>query len=250
MVNRLGFPSDGMEAVAARLKRQQRYRRRIRIALNLGPNKETAPEQVADDYARLTERLGAIADFIVVNLSSPNTPGLRDFQAPVRMRSVIEAMRGAGASTGLPILVKLAPDLDPPMRAEICAAALDLRLDGIVATNTTLQRETVGVVSQLSGGLSGEPLKNLARETIGGIYRTVGGRIPIIGVGGVATAEDAYAHIRAGASLVELYTAMVYRGPGIVRAIKAGVVRLLARDGFRSISEVVGAEIDQGSRRA
>ncbi|MGH8275146.1 MAG: quinone-dependent dihydroorotate dehydrogenase [Steroidobacteraceae bacterium] len=243
MVNRLGFPSDGMEAVAGRLERQNRRPVRMRLAINLGPNKDTPAERVAEDYARLIRRLGLLADFVVVNLSSPNTPGLRDFQAPERMRSVVEAIGAAAADSAqrTPLLVKLAPDLDPPMLTDICAAALDLRLDGIVATNTTLQREALGIDSTLTGGLSGEPLKTLAHATIVRLYRQLGNRIPIIGVGGVATAEDAYSHIRAGASLVELYTAMVYQGPGIVRAIKAGLIRLLARDGFRSISEAVGA---------
>ncbi|HLW69688.1 MAG TPA: quinone-dependent dihydroorotate dehydrogenase [Candidatus Binataceae bacterium] len=242
MVNRLGFPSDGMEMVAARLERLNGRALPLRLALNLGPNKETPAERVAEDYAQLMRRLGPLADFIVVNLSSPNTPGLRDFQAPERMRSVVEAIhRAAAGSAQPPLLIKLAPDLEPAMLADICAVALELQLDGIVATNTTLQRDAVGVSSTLMGGLSGEPLKILARAAIARLYRQLGGRIPILGVGGVTTADDAYGHIRAGASLIELYTAMVYRGPGVVRQIKSGLIRLLARDGFRFISEAVGA---------
>jgi dihydroorotate dehydrogenase len=244
MVNRLGFPSDGMEKVAARIERLNRRALRLRLAINLGPNKETPAARVAEDYTQLMRQFGMLADFIVVNLSSPNTPGLRNFQAPERMRSVVEAIRtaAAGLAQRPPILIKLAPDLEPPMLADICAAALELQLDGIVATNTTLQRDTIGVGSTLPGGLSGEPLKQLARATVARIYRQLLRHIPIVGVGGVATADDAYGHIRAGASLVELYTAIVYRGPGVVHEIKSGLLYLLARDGFRSISEAVGTE--------
>lgn len=242
LINRLGFPSEGMEAVAPRIAAMRARAMRMRIAVNLGPNKDTPPERVADDYATLMRRLGPLADMIVVNVSSPNTPGLRDFQAPERIRTIVEAMRSAEgmAERRPPILIKLAPDLGPLMMREICAAAMELGLAGIVATNTTVMREEVGVRSALAGGLSGEPLKARAREVIAQIYSDTRGRIPIIGVGGIANAEDAYGHIRAGASLVELYTGMVYGGPGIVREIKEGLMRLLVRDGFGSISEAVG----------
>ena len=245
LINQLGFPSVGMEAAAERLEYLAELNLPMRRAVNLGPNKDTAAGQVADDYAALTRRLGPLADFIVINLSSPNTPGLRDFQAPERIRTIVEAVRTAtGNAQKMPLVVKLAPDLDQSMIADLCDAALELHLDGIVATNTTIQRDALGVSStsssKLSGGLSGQPLKPLARATITQLYSHLRGRLPIIGVGGVATADDAYAHIRAGANLVELYTGFVYRGPGTVRSIKAGLIRLLARDGFRSISEAVG----------
>ena len=140
-------------------------------------------------------------------------------------------------------MVKLSPDLEERELREICAAAIDLALDGIVATNTTLKREEVAISASFEGGLSGEPLAKRAREVIGQIYRNTQGRLPIIGVGGIASAEDAYAHIRAGASMVEFYTGFVYRGPGLVREIKEGLVRLLNRDGFSSISEAVGSAV-------
>jgi len=231
--------------VAPRIAAMRERAMRMRLAVNLGPNKETPPERVAEDYATLMRRLGPLADMVVVNVSSPNTPGLREFQAPERIRTIVEAMRSAEgmAERRPPILIKLAPDLEPLMIREICAATIDLGLSGIVATNTTLMREEVGVRSTLAGGLSGEPLKARARKVIAQIYRDTHGRMPIIGVGGIANAEDAYGHIRAGASLVELYTGMVYRGPGIVRAIKEGLMRLLVRDGFRSISEAVGGDV-------
>jgi dihydroorotate dehydrogenase len=249
LINRLGFPSDGIASVAPRIVRARDRKLRLRLALNLGPNKETPAEQVAQDYATLTRAAALLADFIVVNVSSPNTPGLRDFQAPERIRTIIDAIRNAtacpeslGGTAGLPpIMLKIAPDLLPPMIDDICDAAIALGLDGIVATNTTLQRASVGAESALQGGLSGAPLGSLARAVIRQVHRRSAGRLAIIGVGGVASAEDAYAHIRAGASLVELYTGLIYQGPGVVRTIKQGVARLLARDGFRSISEAVGS---------
>jgi dihydroorotate dehydrogenase len=243
LINRLGFPGQGMEVVAARLARRGGRRPAMRVGLNFGPNKDTPAERVAADYAMLAQQLAPQADFVVVNLSSPNTPGLREWQAPERMRAVVEAVRSAAAPDAphTPILIKIAPDLEARHLGEVCAAAIDLAIDGIVATNTTLKRDEMGVPSALLGGLSGAPLRLLARETIARVFSDSQGRIPIIGVGGVANAEDAYGHICAGASLVELYTAMVYEGPGMVRAIKRGLVDLLARDGFRSISEAVGS---------
>ena len=214
----------------------------MRIGVNLGPNRDTPSERVPEDYAALIRRVAADCEFIVVNLSSPNTPGLRDFQVPERMRTVIETIRRACSEIGTepPLLIKLAPDLEIMMMAEICAAAIELRLAGIVATNTSLDHAALGVISPFDGGLSGEPLKLRSREIIASIYRLTRGRIPIIGVGGIASAEDAYGHIRAGASLIELYTGLIYHGPGLVRRIKSGLRGLLMRDGYRSIDEAVG----------
>jgi dihydroorotate dehydrogenase len=239
LINRLGFPREGMEAVKHRIQRMRAQGLRMRIGLNFGPNK--APERVTEDYAALASRLGPLADFIVANLSSPNTPGLRAWQAPERMHTIVEAVRAAQPENRRPLMVKLSPDLEERELREICATAIDLALDGIVATNTTLKREEVAVAASFEGGLSGEPLLERAREVIAQIYKNTQGRIPIIGVGGIASAEDAYGHIRAGASMVEFYTGFVYRGPGLVREIKEGLVRLLNRDGFSSISAAVGS---------
>jgi dihydroorotate dehydrogenase len=246
LINRLGFPGAGMESAAVRLEKVGRRRPAMRLGLNFGPNKDTPPERVAEDYAMLARRLAPLADFIVVNLSSPNTPGLREWQSPERMRTVVDAVRGAAPDARrTPVLIKIAPGLEPLYLREICATVIDLAVDGIVATNTTLKRDELGVQAAFAGGLSGEPLRALARETIARVYRETHGRVPIIGVGGISSAENAYGHIRAGASLVEFYTAMVYRGPGLVREIKRGLIDLLARDGFRSISEAVGIAAGQ-----
>jgi len=247
LINRLGFPSDGQEMVATRLECARHRSFRIRLGLNLGPNSDTPGERIADDFLTLIRRLEGLADFIVFNLSSPNTPGLRELQAPERIRTIINTVRTGTSSAGRPprILLKLAPDLAAGQLRAICDAALELGLDGIVATNTTLARETVGVSARYEGGLSGEPLKLRARATIAQIYRSTHGRIPIIGVGGVSTAEDAYAHIRAGASLIELYTGLVYQGPAIVHHICDGLVRLLADDGFGSINQAIGVAVER-----
>jgi dihydroorotate dehydrogenase len=249
LVNCLGFPSKGSEWALRRLRYYRKRGIQIRLALNFGPNKDTSAEKVVRDYELLMAKLGEFADFVVVNLSSPNTPGLREWQAPERMVSIVEAMRST--ATYLlrrpPILIKLAPDIEMPMLREICESALEHKVDGIIATNTTLKREELGVHSAFPGGLSGQPLRNLARETIRRAFEYTGGLIPIVGVGGIASAEDAYGHICAGASLVESCTGMIYRGPGLVQEIKRGLVRLLARDGFRSISEAVGSENRQAS---
>lgn len=240
LINRLGFPSEGMEPVALRLERWRRKHPHQRIAVNFGPNRDTPANAVAEDYARLTRWLGPHADFIVINLSSPNTRGLRHFQAPERTRQVVEAVRAIEAGKAKPLFIKIAPDLEPAMLDEISSAALEMGLSGIVATNTTLQRAAVGVTADMPGGLSGTPLKELSRMVVARLRRTLQGRVAIIGAGGIASAEDAYAMIQAGANLVELYTAMIYEGPAIAASIKSRLSRLLARDGFRAIDEAVG----------
>jgi len=242
LINRLGFPSEGMDAVAPRIERMRRNSLNIRLGLNFGPNKDTPVERVASDYAALVTRLGAMADFIVVNVSSPNTPGLRNWQSPDRIRELFAAIREASASSAPkpPVFVKIAPDLDDSTIDAICDTALAIDLDGLVVCNTTLKREEVGVRVGYEGGLSGAPLFPIASKLIARVYQRVGSRLAIIGVGGVMNADDAFAHIKAGASLVELYTGLIYEGPALVASIKSGLTHLLRREGFSSISEAVG----------
>jgi dihydroorotate dehydrogenase len=244
LINSLGFPSEGMDAVARRIERVRKAGVAIRLGLNFGPNKETPVTGVAGDYASLMTRMGALADFVVINVSSPNTPGLRNWQSPEKMREIFAAMRARAGETAhrVPILLKIAPDLERDDLFRICDTALELKLDGIVACNSTIARDAVGVSSAHPGGLSGQPLKIRARELIRDIYAHTGGKIPIVGVGGIASAEDAWLHIRAGASIVELYTGLIYEGPALAATIKAGLADLLQRGGFRSISEVVGID--------
>jgi dihydroorotate dehydrogenase len=242
LINRLGFPSEGMDAVAPRIDRMRKAGISIRLGLNFGPNSDTPPEGIAADYAALIERLGPLADFIVINVSSPNTPGLRNWQSPDKMRALFAAMLEKTGESPAPVLVKISPDLDRNELFRICETALELGVDGIVACNTTVTRESLGVSSPHPGGLSGRPLLIRARELIRDIHTHTRGKIPIVGVGGVGTAEDAWLHIRAGASLVELYTALIYAGPGVAERIKAGLADLLRRGGFRSIGEAVGID--------
>jgi dihydroorotate dehydrogenase len=242
LINRLGFPSDGMAAVAPRIERMRKAGTSIRLGLNFGPNSKTPPESVAADYAFLMEGLATLADFVVINVSSPNTPGLRNWQTPDRMRELFVTMLEKAGEPPPTVLLKISPDLRRTELFQICEAAIELGVDGIVASNTTIQREALGVSSAHEGGLSGKPLTIRARELIRDIHTHTHGKIPIIGVGGVATAEDAWLHIRAGASLVELYTALIYEGPGVVEAIKTGLLDLLRKGGFRSIGEAVGID--------
>ncbi len=231
-----------MEAVAPRIEKVRRSGTRIRIALNFGPNKDTPVERVAADYAGLMTRLAPLADFIVINVSSPNTPGLRNWQSPDRMRELFAAMEHV--STGArrpPIVLKVAPDLDDATLDAICDTAMALHLDGMVVCNTTLKRGEVGVTAAQEGGLSGHPLRELARDRIASVYRRTQGKLPIIGVGGIMNADDALGHIKAGASLVEVYTGLIYEGPGLIASMKKELVNLLRREGFRSISDAVGS---------
>lgn len=251
LINRLGFPSRGMARAARRLARLRRSGISIRLGINLGPNRTTPSEKIAEDIAVLVRTLGPMADFIVVNLSSPNTPGLREWQAPDQLRELVSRafsppvgeLPVGGSWRHPPVLVKVAPDLDPDQLKQLCRAALELRLDGIVATNTTVLRAPLGVSSEHPGGLSGLPLRDLARSIIREIYWHTEGRLPIIGAGGVGSADDAWEHIRAGATLVELYTGLIYGGPGLVRSIQQGLLRLLDRSGYHSIGEAVGREL-------
>lgn len=237
LINRMGFNNEGADAVAARLAGGPRPD--VPLGVNLGKSKVTPLADAAEDYRYTYERLGPYADFVVVNVSSPNTPGLRELQRREPLAEILGTLQDAGADR---LLVKLSPDLGKSATAEVIELVEELDLAGIVATNTTTRRP--GSLSSPrrheSGGLSGRPLT--ARST--SLVRFVADRTdrPIIGVGGVFTAADAYEKIRAGASLVQLYTGLIYRGPSIARKINRGLATLLERDGFTSVSEAVGAD--------
>lgn len=250
LVNRMGFPSDGLDKIHTRLI-AQRPRAGMPIALNLGPNKDTPAESVVADYERLLRKLAKLADFVVVNVSSPNTPGLRNWQAPDRIASIFGALREISKSKShhLPLLIKIAPDLDSQQLQEICLVARKIGIDGIVATNTTVERNFPELRYPIQGGVSGRPLKAIALGTVRKIFRETDGKIPIIGVGGIFSAEDAFDYIRAGASLVELYTGLVFEGITLVRLIKQGLIGLIREHGFRSISEAIGSESRNGRVR-
>jgi dihydroorotate dehydrogenase len=240
VINRLGFNSDGLDGVVARLGQRQRHGI---VGVNLGKNRDSA-DAVAD-YVEGVRRAAPLTDYLVINVSSPNTPGLRDLQAKAALDELVEAVLSARAEIGAspPLLVKIAPDLGPEQAADIAEIAVSRAVDGIVVGNTTIARppSLKSAAAGEAGGLSGKPLFARSTELLGEMYRLTRGAIPLVGVGGVASASDAYAKIRAGASLVQLYTALVFGGPPLIGAIKSGLSELLRRDGFACVSDAVGS---------
>ena len=242
VINRMGFNNRGIAAMAERLR--DRNTARGIVGINLGKNKDQA--DAAADYAAGTTVMGPLADYLVINVSSPNTPGLRALQSRDALAALIAAVLAARAALARqpPLLLKIAPDLTDADRQDIAEVALASGLDGLIVSNTTLARPA-GLDARFAGeagGLSGRPLLAPATETLRDLYRRTGGKLPIIGVGGVASAADAYAKIRAGASLVQIYSALVFEGPGLVGRVKDGLAALLQRDGFATVSEAIGAE--------
>ncbi|WP_122088000.1 quinone-dependent dihydroorotate dehydrogenase [Halalkalicoccus subterraneus] len=239
IVNRMGFNNDGADRVGARLGRANRPE--IPIGVNIGKSKATPPECAPEDYRYTYRRLAEHGDFFVVNVSSPNTPGLRDLQGKDHLQGILTTLRDAGAS---PLLVKLSPDLTKRAIEDIIGVVTDLDLDGIVATNTSTERPKGlrGKHRRETGGLSGRPIEPRSTDVIRFIAERTD--VPIVGVGGVFTAEDAYRKVRAGASLVQLYTGLIYRGPSIAREINGELLALLERDGFDSVEDAVGADLE------
>jgi dihydroorotate dehydrogenase len=252
IVNRMGFNNAGADVCARRLAALPPGARIGPVGVNVGKNKVTPNEEAVSDYLACIDRLHPFADYLVVNISSPNTPGLRALQERDALDALLRACvaRVRERAPGKPLLVKLAPDLTPEALDEAVEVAIAAGVAGIIATNTTLSRAGVERHPRATeaGGLSGAPLASLATEVVRRAYARAAGRVPIVGVGGVMSAEDAYAKIRAGAALVQAYTGLVYGGPAFVKRVNEGVAALLARDGFRSLSEAVGA--DHRSERA
>jgi dihydroorotate dehydrogenase len=241
VINRLGFNNDGMEKVAERLS----HGRLGIVGANLGKNKEST--DAAADYVAVAEVLAPLADYVVVNVSSPNTPGLRALQGKGPLKELLEAVQDTlrrVSSASQPLLLKIAPDLTEDDKADIAEVVLELGIDGLIATNTTIGRpDTLKSPKRTeTGGLSGRPLFSPSTEVLRDMYRLTQGQVPIIGVGGVSSGWDAYAKIRAGASLVQLYSSMVYHGPGLVNKINQDLVKLLFEHGFASVKEAVGAD--------
>ena len=245
VINRMGFNNGGHDAMAARLRKFRAGPGGQGIAgVNLGRNKDSSDE--VGDYVLGVERLGALASYLVVNVSSPNTPGLRTLQDRGPLTALLTAVKTArdGLANRPPLLVKIAPDLASADLEDIAAVAADVGIDGIIATNTTISRPASLRDSQKGqiGGLSGAPLKDMAKGVIADLYQLVGRDIPLIGVGGIATGADAYARIRAGASLVQIYSALVFEGPYLAARIASELADLLDRDGFKSVAAAVGAD--------
>lgn len=241
VINRLGFNNGGAAAAARRIAAFRARGTAGIVGANIGRNK-TSTDAVAD-YAEAARILGPLADYLVINVSSPNTPGLRDLQGAGAMAELVAAVREARGPSAPPVLVKIAPDLTDAQLADICALARAGGMDGLTISNTTVERpDTLKSANRSeTGGLSGAPLMVPATRLLADAFVEVRGKVPLIGVGGVASAADAYAKIRAGASLVQLYTALVYEGPGLPRRILAGLRERLRADGFASLREAVGA---------
>lgn len=248
LVNRLGFNNDGADAVAARLARADRDM--VPVGVNIGKARKVPNADATADYVRTFEKLFPYGNYFVVNVSSPNTPGLRDLQQSGTMEELLRALKQKNAelskaqgSRPRPLLVKLSPDLLPKDLEQLLPTLVVERVDGIVATNTTTTRPP-GLRSRTipaEGGLSGAPLRERATAMVREIHRATEGRVPIVGVGGVFDAEDAWEKILAGASLVQLYTGFIYGGPATASRINEGLVELMQAAGYEHVADAVGS---------
>ncbi|MFW2541445.1 quinone-dependent dihydroorotate dehydrogenase [Primorskyibacter sp. 2E107] len=237
-INRFGFNNDGMHAIETRLENRPKG---MVLGLNLGANKDSADR--AADFATVLTHCGAHIDFATVNVSSPNTERLRDLQGKAALGALLAGVMEAraGLFRPIPVFLKIAPDLDDAGLADVAEVALSSGVAGVIATNTTLDRSGLrSTHAQETGGLSGQPLFEKSTRTLARLHRLTEGKIPLIGVGGIGSAEQAYEKIRAGASALQLYTALVYGGLSLVSEITTGLDRLLARDGFETVAQAVG----------
>ncbi|MFD0360067.1 quinone-dependent dihydroorotate dehydrogenase [Nocardia sp. GCM10030253] len=241
LVNRMGFNNHGAAAAAERLRAR---RGGLPIGANIGKTKIVEPEGAAADYAISAGLLGPLADFVVVNVSSPNTPGLRDLQAVESLRPVLQAVLD---SVQVPVLVKIAPDLSDDDIDAVADLAVELRLAGIVATNTTIRRDglrtpAAAVEAMGAGGLSGPPVADRSLEVLRRLYRRVGDRLVLVCVGGIETPDQAWERILAGATLLQGFTGFIYGGPFWTRRIHRGIAARLREHGYKSIADAIGAE--------
>jgi dihydroorotate oxidase A (EC 1.3.3.1) len=246
VINRMGFNNDGAAVVGRRLARRRDEGRAGIVGANIGPNRDCLDP--AGDCATVIQSLAAYVDYLVINVSSPNTPGLRDLQRSRALELLLQRAIDARqrANPKIPLLVKIAPDLTPGEIEDIAGVALSLQLDGVIATNTTIARPAglSGRHRDETGGLSGRPLLESSTAVIDALARATAGRLPLVGVGGISAGADAYAKVRAGASLVQVYTALVYEGPALAVALARQLHRCLQRDGFDCVAAAVG--VDRG----
>ncbi|MEU5611033.1 quinone-dependent dihydroorotate dehydrogenase [Streptomyces sparsogenes] len=253
LINRMGFNNEGSAAVAARLaaRRAGRPAFRTTVGVNIGKTKVVPEAEAVADYVTSTERLAAHADYLVVNVSSPNTPGLRNLQAVDHLRPLLSAVREAADRTvpgrRVPLLVKIAPDLADEDVDAVADLAVELGLDGIIATNTTIARDGLGLRSGAAltgetGGLSGAPLKERSLQVLRRLYARVGDRITLVGVGGIETADDAWERILAGATLIQGYSGFIYAGPFWSRRVHRGLAARLADSPYATLADAVGAD--------
>lgn len=253
LINRLGFNNEGAAAVAAALHRRfARHRPPVPVGINLGKSRATPDAEAVDDYRSSLAALYDSADYMVINVSSPNTPGLRALQAEAQLAPLLAALQAdnsrlaaARRTTRRPLLVKIAPDLSDDALHVVADVARAHAVDGLIATNTTVDRSALPAGDPLAGeagGLSGAPLRARATAVVRRLYQLTGGRLPIVGTGGIFTAEHAYEKIRAGASLVQVYTGLVYEGPRLPRTLAHGLADLLTRDGHANVADAIGID--------
>jgi dihydroorotate dehydrogenase len=239
VINRMGFNNRGQVDALGRL--QRRYKTRGIVGVNIGANKDS-PDFVGD-YVAGVKAMSGVADYLTVNISSPNTPGLRALQNHGALDTLLSAIAGARQKGGPPVFLKVAPDLEKGDPDRIVRAALDHGVDAIIVSNTTISRPPLkSAWGREQGGLSGAPLKTMALDCLRLFRKATGGSLPLIGCGGISNADDAWDRIRAGASLVQIYSAMVYEGPHIARTIARGLAHKLSEAGLSSIAEAVGTE--------
>jgi len=248
LINRFGFNSEGALAVSRRLAKAGKPE--IPLGVNLGKTERVSVTDAVDDYLFSFETLYPFGEYFAVNVSCPNTPELQCLQEREPLKNLLgalirknEQLADKSGRDRKPILVKICPDLNPPQIDDIIRVVEDLHVDGIIAANTTVSRHGLRekTAHEEWGGVSGRPLTKMSTETIVSLYRRVGRKIPIIGVGGIFNAEDAYEKIKAGASLVQVYTGMIYEGPGVIKNINKGLIKLIERDGHSSVREAIGA---------
>lgn len=253
LVNRMGFNNRGADFAARHIA--PRGQRHTLLGINIGKTKVVPVEEAADDYAHSTRALAPLADYLVVNVSSPNTPGLRDLQAVESLRPLLSEVRRVADEVSpdrrVPLLVKIAPDLSDEDVDAVADLALEVGLDGIIATNTTIARDGLvsapgAVLACGAGGLSGAPLKAPSLAVLRRLRARVGDRLVLIAAGGVETVADAVARIRAGATLVQVYTALIYDGPALPAAMARGIARQVSAAGCETVEELVGAEAETG----
>jgi dihydroorotate dehydrogenase len=247
LINRMGFNNDGADAVARRL----RSGGRTVVGANIGKTKAVPEELAIQDYVKSAERLGPLVSYLVVNVSSPNTPGLRDLQSVERLEPLLVAVRQAldrsAPERRVPLLVKIAPDLADADVDRVAELALRLGLDGIIATNTTVSRKGLRtsparIAALGAGGLSGPPLAARSLEILRLLRARVGSRIVLVSVGGIGTVEDAWERIRSGATLLQIYTALVYQGPGLPAELLTGLAARVRGEGFATLQDAIGTD--------
>jgi len=249
IINRMGFNNHGADAAAARIRRLRR--RDAILGINIGKTKLVENDAALDDYAKSAAAIAPLADYVTINVSSPNTPGLRDLQTVSALRPLLvrvrEVLDRASPARRIPLLLKIAPDLSDEDIDAIADLALELRLEGIIATNTTITRNQLSIgaeeIAQYgAGGLSGPPVKQRSLAVLRRLRTRVGDRVTLIAAGGIETVDDAWERIRAGATLLQIYTAIVYEGPLLARRLALGLAEQTRRAGLKSVTEAIGIE--------